>query len=1029
MVIFMYAGVFTVRLIHIAILACFLVLSGCFNLDSGSSSDENLSSEVTFSGDSVSAVTDSSGKSYITSSSLGIVYEVAALNEDGQPVSGVKLTYTESGGKSVVYISDASGTYEDIVLIGTPSELAAQYPRYKKVKYSSERATSYNLGLVLKRNGGLPTGFSSDAKNLNSAYMGSSERTGTGWSTDCYTAAEISDAISAVGLSKIFIFGGLTVDSNIYMKIGSSWSGDALETAMTTKLAEVYGMTYANAALASYQMTCYIPSGGLGSLGAVCEIVKSNDVCQTTPGDDETANNAPTIGGTPTYTIADGESYSFTPTAGDDDGDALTFSIENKPDWASFDTATGALTGTAVTGTYAGITISVSDGTDSASLTPFTITVTETVAENNAPTIGGTPTTAVYRNASYSFTPTSADADGDTLTFTIQNKPDWAVFNQSTGALTGTAVAGTYSGIVITVSDGTDNTSMDAFAITVTNRVPSISGTPSASADTGASYSFTPTGSDADGDTLTYSIQNKPSWATFSTTTGALTGTTTAGTFTNIIITVSDGIATTDLAAFSITVEDPNNAPTIGGTPTTSLYVNTAYSFTPTSGDADSDTLTFSIENKPDWATFSTTTGALTGTPTVSGTYSDIVISVSDGTASVSLASFDIEVQNHAPSISGTPTAVMSGEAFSFTPTASDDDGDTLTFSISGNPTWMTIDTSTGAVSGTAEAGVYENIVITVSDGRTGGVNTLTFDLTIVSWVMTKTGQTSCWDSAGTLLDAAACLLSGQDGAYQAGADPDYTRESVTDAAIVDNVNGLMWQDNGDDYSDTWDNAVTICSDLTIGSYSDWRLPSIEELESIVDYDGFSPALNSAFVNVSQSYYWSSTAEGDGTYGNYWGMYFRDGVSQTYIGTDLLHVLCVRGNSYPAADFVRNDTKEIVTDNNTGLMWQDDAEAASVSDVWADAINYCENKELGGYADWRMPNIRELLSIREESAHEPAISSVFQNTAWSGYWSSSTYKVFGAVEAAWTIWFDYPAMYFGAKSSESYNVRCVRGGL
>lgn len=1015
------------RLVYYLVFSCFLVLSGCFGSDS-SSSDENLSSEVTYSGDNVSAVTDSSGKSYITSSSLGIVYEVAALNEDGQPVSGIKLTYTESGGKSVVYLSDENGIYEDIVLIGTPSELAAQYPRYKKVKYTSERATSYNLGLVLKRSGGLPTGFSSDAKNLYSAYMGSSERTGTGWTTDCYTSAEISDAISAVGRSKVFIFGGLTVDSHIYMKIGSSWSGDALETAMTTKLAEVYGMTYANAALASYQMTCYIPSGGLGSLGAVCEIIKSNEVCQTTPGDDEPVNTAPTIGGVPAYTIGDGESYSFTPTADDADGDTLIFSIQNKPDWASFDTTTGALTGTAVTGTYTGITISVSDGTATTSLAPFTITVTDVVPPNTAPTIGGTPTTAVYRNASYSFTPTYSDADRDTLTFSIQNKPDWATFNQSTGSLTGTAEVGTFSNIVISVSDGTDTASLAAFTITVTNRAPSIGGTPATSADTGASYSFTPTGSDADGDALTYSIQNKPGWATFSTTTGALTGTTTAGTFTNIIITVSDGIATTDLAAFSITVEDPNNAPTIGGTPTTSLYVNTAYSFTPTSADADGDTLTFSIENKPDWATFSTTTGALAGTPTVSGTYSDIVISVSDGTASVSLTSFDIEVQNHAPSISGTPSAVMSGEAFSFTPTASDDDGDTLTFSISGNPTWMTIDTSTGEVSGTAEAGVYEDIVITVSDGRTGGVNTLSFDLTIVSWVMTKTGQTSCWDSAGTLLDTAACLLSGQDGAYQAGADPDFTVDSVA-GIITDNVNGLMWQDNGDDYSDTWANAVTICADLTIDSYSDWRLPSIEELETIVNYDGFSPALNSAFVNVSQSYYWSSTAEGDGTSGNYWGMYFRDGVSQTYIGTELHHVLCVRGNSYPTADFVRNDTKEIVTDNNTGLMWQDDAEAASVSDVWADAISYCENKDLGGYADWRMPNIRELLSIREESAHEPAISSVFQNTAWSGYWSSSTYKVFGAVEAAWTIWFDYPAMYFGAKSSESYNIRCVRGGL
>lgn len=78
----------------------------------------------------------------------------------------------------------------------------------------------------------------------------------------------------------------------------------------------------------------------------------------------------------------------------------------------------------------------------------------------------------------------------------------------------------------------------------------------------GASYSFRPTASDPDGNTLTFSIQGKPSWVTFSTQNGQLTGTPTAtdvGASAPITISVSDGSATTVLAAFTITVSQTAN--------------------------------------------------------------------------------------------------------------------------------------------------------------------------------------------------------------------------------------------------------------------------------------------------------------------------------------------------------------------------------------------------------------------------------------------------------------------------------------
>jgi hypothetical protein len=89
-----------------------------------------------------------------------------------------------------------------------------------------------------------------------------------------------------------------------------------------------------------------------------------------------------------------------------------------------------------------------------------------------------------------------------------------------------------------------------------------------------------------------------------------------------------------------------NRAPTISGAPRTSVLQGTAYSFTPTGADADGNTLTFSVANLPAWATFNSSTGRVSGTPSAAqvGTYSNVTISVSDGSASASLAAFSIQV-------------------------------------------------------------------------------------------------------------------------------------------------------------------------------------------------------------------------------------------------------------------------------------------------------------------------------------------------------------------------------------------------
>jgi hypothetical protein len=300
----------------------------------------------------------------------------------------------------------------------------------------------------------------------------------------------------------------------------------------------------------------------------------------------------------------------------------------------------------------------------------------------------------------------------------------------------------------------------------------------------GKVYTFAPVGDDANDDALTYTIQNKPSWHTFTPSTGRLSGTPATGnvgTASGIVITVSDGTASASLPSFSITVSaaaPTNRAPTITGTPATSVTAGSAYAFTPVGSDADGNTLTYSIQNKPAWASFNTTTGRLSGTPAASnvGTSARITITVTDGTATASLASFTIQViaqANHAPTISGTPgLSVNATAAYSFQPSATDADGNTLTFSITNRPAWAAFNTTNGRLSGVpglADVATFANIVISVSDG-TASASLPAFSLAVLQ---TATGSaTVTWTAPTTNTDGTALTnLSGYRIVYGRAAD------------------------------------------------------------------------------------------------------------------------------------------------------------------------------------------------------------------------------------------------------------------
>jgi hypothetical protein len=198
-------------------------------------------------------------------------------------------------------------------------------------------------------------------------------------------------------------------------------------------------------------------------------------------------NDAPTITSSPVTTATQGEAYSYTLIAADEDvGDTATLSAVILPEWLTFNPATGVLGGTpgnADVGNHP-VTLKVTDAGGLSVDQSFTVTVANV---NDAPLISGTPLTSVDQDVAYSFTPTASDVDvGDVLTFSITNKPVWAAFNTATGVLSGTPAheyAGTTTGIVISVSDGELNASLPAFNLEVIETIDPLQPVVTAPAD------------------------------------------------------------------------------------------------------------------------------------------------------------------------------------------------------------------------------------------------------------------------------------------------------------------------------------------------------------------------------------------------------------------------------------------------------------------------------------------------------------------------------------------------------------------
>ena len=271
-----------------------------------------------------------------------------------------------------------------------------------------------------------------------------------------------------------------------------------------------------------------------------------------------------------------------------------------------------------------------------------------------------------------------------------------------------------------------------------------------------------------------------------------------------------------------------------------------------------------------------------------------------------------------------------------------------------------------------------------------------------------------------------------------------------------DNITGLIWElktnttgINNKYNTYTWcetepSGAVGTCGDGTdtedfitelnaegYGGFSDWRLPTRQELQTIINYSAVLPAIDTNyFPNTMFGEYWSSTRCPESSTEFARAVYFHEGGDGQYGTSAEIYVRAVRGPMMQSPDirFIDNGD-ETITDVETGLMWQ--KATAPGTYLWEEALDYSENLTLAGYDDWRLPNIKELTSLVSDSNSPRIDTNFFPDTVGSNYWSSSSFPTLRPADnysSAWYVEFDSGRVttLFGIKLN-NYYVRAVRG--
>ncbi|ACH40055.1 dystroglycan-type cadherin-like domain repeat protein [Citrifermentans bemidjiense Bem] len=503
-------------------------------------------------------------------------------------------------------------------------------------------------------------------------------------------------------------------------------------------------------------------------------------------------NVAPVVTAIGAQTTAQGAAVNLQVIATDGNGDILSYSATGLPAGLGINASTGLISGTVSSTALLtnNVTVTVTDGTASAS-TSFTWSITRV---NQAPVVTPLDNQFNYQGATVSVQVAATDANGDTLSYSATGLPPNLSINSATGLISGTI---TYTAadtrVTINVTDGvaTVPTSF-VWYVTKLNKAPTVTNPGAQSSTPGAAASLQIAASDVNGDTLSYSATGLPAGLSINSATGLISGTvsSTALTSNSVTVTVTDGTAPVSIA-FSWSVISLNQAPVVTTPAAQSSAQGVAASLQLVATDANGDTLSYSATGLPDGLSINLSTGLISGTVSYAAALTNTVtVTVTDGTTPVSATfTWSVAKTNQAPVLTA-PAAQTSaqGAVTSLQMAATDANGDSLTYSATGLPDGLSINSATGLISGTVSyaAALTNTATVTVTDGTTP------VSVTFI-WSVTKVDQAPVLTAPAAQTTAQGAVTSLQMAATDANGDSlTYSATGLPDGLSINSATGLI---------------------------------------------------------------------------------------------------------------------------------------------------------------------------------------------------------------------------------------------
>ena len=419
-------------------------------------------------------------------------------------------------------------------------------------------------------------------------------------------------------------------------------------------------------------------------------------------------NQPPVISSSPKVTAVAGGVYEYQVVASDRDGDPLDYTLVIAPAGMMIST-TGKVEWSVPAG-FAGseiVEIKVSDGRSGEATQAYAIGVG--ITANRPPLITSTPIASGTAGAAYKYQVQATDPDGDALSYTVSTNEPGISMDAKTGLVSWAIPIGVsgQAQLTVMVTDGKGGTASQTYTIGVGqtgNRPPRVTTQPGTTGISGNTYTYALKATDADGDTLTYALTEFPQGMVISSTTGAISWSIPANVagLAPVTVEVTDGKGGVGTQGYAISVSGASNrAPVFNSTPVTSVTAGSAYAYTARATDPDGDAVTYSLASAPTGMTINAQSGIVAWVPALQqGGMHVVAIRATDTKGASSTQSFSVYVQlpaNNPPQITSKPTMRWApGVPYQYQVVATDQDKDSLTYSLEKAPSGMAIAATTG---------------------------------------------------------------------------------------------------------------------------------------------------------------------------------------------------------------------------------------------------------------------------------------------------------------------------------------------